>query len=84
MGNDNSTGGDGGGGNSSDNSSSWNNTPAIETYCYTTGFDHGYSGGGLNPDPIGQAIDAAVCTTSEAANNAYAEGYKDAMESKNK
>lgn len=85
MGNDNSTGGSGGGNdNSSNNSSNWNNTSAIETHCYTTGFDHGYSGGGLNPDPVGQAIEAAVCTTNDATIQAYAQGYKDAVDHKNK
>jgi hypothetical protein len=70
MGNDNSTSG---GGSSSSSSSE----PGLNTHCYNVGYDHGSMS--TNPDPVGDGISAAPCTTTDGANKAYAKGYTDAM-----
>lgn len=44
----------------------------LNEYCYNTGYDHATNS---SPDPIGDAIDVAPCTTNQNANKCYGDGY---------
>ena len=55
----------------------------LEDHCYKTGYDHATSSA-LDPDPIGQGIDAFPCTTRESTNKEYARGYVDGLETRDK
>lgn len=62
----NSGSGGGGGGNSK---------PAkngMYHHCYNVGFDHSSQGGN---DPIGEGIDAGLCTVTKSGQAGYAAGY---------
>lgn len=49
----------------------------LNAHCYNVGYDHGSMS--TDPDPVGEGISSAPCTTTIDANKSYAKGYTDGM-----
>ncbi len=61
-----------------DNSSESNDNSGMNDHCYNVGYSAG-KGDNLNPDPVGDGINAFPCTLNESTNSSYAQGYVDGM-----
>jgi hypothetical protein len=80
MGNDGSS--DSGSNNSSnDNSRCYGEgAPGLNEVCYNAGSDQ--TKGNSNPDPIGEGLQAVICSTNEAARDCYNQGASDSTKGK--
>jgi hypothetical protein len=64
------------GGDNSKSGGSSRDKPGLNQYCYQTGYDHA-TNNSSEPDPVGEGIAAAPCTTNSGASKSYGRGFSD-------